>query len=104
MNKDLIVWEGSSSYSDESECPGDASMLVIQDEDDEDEVTLLDIKKKLNILSVRRLRKPANILIDSIIELMIEKDSMNNSLDSLYEETYVMSVHMSVIEEQLVPL
>lgn len=79
-------------------------MAISDDEDDEDEVTLLDIKQNLNTLSIRKLRKLTNILIDSIIELMIEKDSMNNSLDSLYEETYVMSVHMSVIEEQLVPL
>ena len=43
-------------------------------------------------------------LIDSIIELTTEKDSMNANLDNLSENTDVMTMRMSVIEEQLVVL
>ena len=43
-------------------------------------------------------------LIDSIIELTTEKDSMNANLHNLSENTDVMTMRMSVIEEQLVVL
>lgn len=79
-------------------------MAKSDDENDEDGVTLLNIKKNLYTLSVRRLRKLANILIDFVKELTTEKDSMNSSLDSLSEEKVMMIVQMSVIEEQLVVL
>lgn len=79
-------------------------MAKSDDENDEDGVTLLDIKKNLYTLFVRRLRKLANIFIDFVKELTTEKDSMNSSLDSLSEEKVMMIVQMSVIEEQLVVL
>ena len=43
-------------------------------------------------------------MIDTIMELTTEKDSMNTSLDSLSEYRTVMIVHMSVIEEQVIVL
>jgi len=121
VKKALAAWGDSSSESGESECPDDASMLAVQDnanvldglfalmaklddEDDEDKVTLFDIKQNLNSYSVRRLRNLANVLIESIIELTTEKDSMNISLDLLGEEKTVTTVHISLIEEHLTVL
>ncbi|KAH0633286.1 hypothetical protein KY284_036072 [Solanum tuberosum] len=49
-------------------------------------------------------RKLVDVLIDYVIELTTEKDSMNNNLDSLSEEKTVITVHMSVIEEQVIVL
>lgn len=86
-------------------------MVVIQDEanifndmfslieksNDEDEVTLLNINRNLNTLFVRRLKKLDNILIDSVIELTTENDSMNCSLDGLNEENRAIVVQMSVL-------
>ena len=65
MKKAFAVWGDSSSESEESECPEDASMLAIKDdenvfngmftfmaksddEEDEEKVTLVDLKQNLN--------------------------------------------------------
>lgn len=69
MKKALAAWGESSSESGDSDCPEDASMLVIQykvnvfDEmlslmaksDDKDKVTLLDFKQNLNTYSIKRM-------------------------------------------------
>ncbi|XP_049372851.1 uncharacterized protein LOC125837822 [Solanum verrucosum] len=121
VNKALIVWGDSSSESEESECPDDASMMVVKDdenvfdglfalmaksdsEEDKQKVTLLDLKQNLNTYFVRMLRNVADVLIDSVIKLTAEKDSMNNSLDKFSEEKTALTIHMSVIEEQLTVL
>ncbi|XP_049397267.1 uncharacterized protein LOC125861400 [Solanum stenotomum] len=121
VNKALIVWGDSSSESEESECPDDASMMVVKDdenvsdglfalmaksdsEEDKQKVTLLDLKQNLNTYFVRMLRNLADVLIDSVIKLTAEKDSMNNSLDKFSEEKTALTVHKSVIEEQLTVL
>ncbi|KAH0645174.1 hypothetical protein KY284_033058 [Solanum tuberosum] len=85
VKKALVVWKDSSSESEESKCPDDASMLVAQDD--------------------------ANIF-DGMFALMVksddedeeENDSMNISLDSLSEEITVLTVHMSVTDEQVMVL
>lgn len=64
-------------------------------------ITVLDFKQNLNTYSVKRFRKLEKILIDSAIELTTERDFMNANLDCLRE---VMTVRMSVIEEQLIVL
>uniref|UniRef100_A0A0V0IPX0 Putative ovule protein n=1 Tax=Solanum chacoense TaxID=4108 RepID=A0A0V0IPX0_SOLCH len=92
-NKSLVLKDGLFAF-----------MAKSDDEDNEDKVTLLDIKQNLNTYSVRRLRNLANVLIDSVIELTTEKDSMNISLDILSEEKTVTTAHMSFIEEQLTVL
>ena len=43
-------------------------------------------------------------LIDSVIELTTENDSMNLNLDNLSENRDVMTMRIFVIEEQLVVL
>lgn len=75
----------------------DDMFSLIEKSNDEDEVTLLNIKRNLNTLFVRRLKKLDNILIDSVIELTTENDSMNCSLDGLNEENRAMVVQMSVL-------
>ncbi|XP_015087062.1 uncharacterized protein LOC107030207 [Solanum pennellii] len=87
--KALAAWGHYSSESGDSDCPEDASMLVIQ--------------AKANVFN-GMLRRLADILIDSIIELTTERDSMNNSLDGLNEEKEVMVVQMYVLEEQVMVL
>ncbi|XP_049381315.1 uncharacterized protein LOC125845854 [Solanum stenotomum] len=121
VKKAFAVWEDSSNESKESECPEDASMLAIKDdenvfngmftfmaksndEEDEEKVTLFDLKQNLNAYSVRRLGNLVVVLIDSVIELTTEMDSMNNSLDKFSEEKIALTFHMSVIEEQLTVL
>ena len=92
MNKALVVWGDSSSKLGESEFPNDASMLVVQYEanvfdglfafmeksDNEEKLTLFDLKKNVNTYSFRRLRNLESVLIDYVIELTTKKDSMNN--------------------------
>ncbi|XP_049360750.1 uncharacterized protein LOC125825454 [Solanum verrucosum] len=97
-----VVGHDKHHESEESECPADASMLVVQDdanifdgmfafmaksddEDDEEKVTLFDLKKNLNTYSIRRLRNLAvteeqvmvleseNLELKEQLSLMIEK-------------------------------
>lgn len=49
----------------------------------EEKVTLFDLNKNVNTHSFWMLRNLENGLIDYVIELTTEKDSMNNNLDSL---------------------
>ena len=80
----------SSSESEETECPEDASMLAFKDdenmfdgmftfmvksddEEDEENINLFDIKQNLNVDSIRRFRNLDDVLIDSVIELTKEK-------------------------------
>ena len=56
------------------------------DEEAGEEVTQSDLKQDLHVCCVKKLRSLPTILIDSFIELTIEKDVMNNSLDILHEE------------------
>ena len=46
-----------------------AFMAHSENEDDEDKVTLLDMKHDLNTYSLKKLRTLANVMIDSVIEL-----------------------------------
>lgn len=72
------------------------------DEDVDEKVTLFDLKQNWNTYFVIRLRNLANVSIDSTIELATEKESMNISLDSLSEQRIMMTMHMSIIEEQVI--
>ena len=57
-----------------------AFMAHSKNEDDEDKVTLLDMKHDLNTYSLKKLRTLANVRIDSVIELTSERDIMMLSL------------------------
>lgn len=91
MGKSLGIWGNSSSESDESEYPGDASMLAIKDDEDvynsiisfmakydeedegDDEVILDDLKQNLDICSLKTLRKSVVVFIDSLCELTTKR-------------------------------
>ena len=107
--KALEIYGDSSSEKEEIECSNYASMVVVQDEenefdglvsfmaksDDEDkdkQVTVFEIKRNLNTYSFRRLKNLANVLIDTIKVLITEKDAMNNYIDSLNEDKGMMMV------------
>lgn len=48
-------------------------MAKSDNEEDQENVTLYDLKQNLNAYYVRKLRNLANVLIDSVIESTIEK-------------------------------
>lgn len=58
----------------------------------------------MNTYFLRKLRNLAPILIDPIIELITEKVSFHNSIYSLSEENIVITIHMSIVEEQMTVL
>ena len=79
-------------------------MAQSDEEDGEDKVTLLDSKKNLNTYSLKILRRLPNFLIDFVIALTSERDSMKAEFESLSENTEQMGMEMSVIENQMVVL
>lgn len=117
----LLPSRETPSESEESKCPKDTFMLAFKDdnnvfngmfafmekyddEEDEEKVTLFDLKQNLNAYSIRKLKNLVVVQIDSVIELTTEKDSMNNSLDNFNKEKLSLTDHASVIEEQLIVL
>ena len=79
-------------------------MDQLDDEDDEDKVTLLDFKKNMNTYSLKRLTKLENVLINSVIELTSERDSMNVEFESLNENRDKMGKKISLIKEKMIVL
>lgn len=72
-------------------------MLVVKDDDEffdnmfafmaqSDEVTLLDLKENLDLYSIKKFKKLACVLVDSICESTAEKDLLNSSLDVSQDE------------------
>ena len=121
MKKAFDAQGDSSSESDELECHVDVPMLAVKgdkdvfddtfdlmaksdDEEDEEEVTLSDLKQNLHVYCVKKLRILAAVLIDSIIESTTEEELMNNNLDILYEENVALVDRMSFAEEKLIVL
>ena len=117
----LAAWEDSSSDSEDFDEPNDASMVVVHDEtnifnemftfmaqsddeDAEDKVTLLDIKQNLNTFSLKRLRKLANVMIDSVIELTSERVSMNTVFEILNENRDKIGEKIALIEGKIIVL
>ena len=60
-----------------------AFMAHTENEEEDDKVTLLDMKNDLNNYSLKKLRRMTKVMIDSVIELTSERDIMNAELDSL---------------------
>ncbi|XP_015084274.1 uncharacterized protein LOC107027691 [Solanum pennellii] len=119
VKKALAAWGDSSSDSEDLDKPNDVSMVVVyeeetifnemfvfmahsENEDDEDKVTLLDMKHDLNTYSLKKLRTLANVMIDSVIELTSERDIMNAELESLNENRDKMGEKMLKSEDQMV--
>lgn len=82
VKKSLVIWRNSSSEFERSKHLEEASMLAIKDDDEvfdivfafmeksndeaEDEVTLHDLKDNLDLGIIKKLRKLACALIDSL--------------------------------------
>ena len=78
---------------EENEFDGLVSFMAKSDDEDKDQqVTVIEIKRNLNTYSFRRLKNLANVLIDTIKVLITEKDSMNKNIDSLNEDKGMMMV------------
>lgn len=57
-----------------------------EDAEHSDEITLADLKKSLDTCSLKKMRKLATLLIDSLFELITEKAILNNSLENFQDE------------------
>ncbi|XP_069144523.1 spindle pole body component 110-like [Solanum lycopersicum] len=112
VKKDLAAWGDSLSDSEDPDEPKDVSMVAVQeeetvfneifalmahtaDEEEDNQVTLLDMKNDLDKYSLKKLRTLAKVMIDSVIELTSEKDTMNAELDSLTENKVKLEEKMS---------
>ncbi|XP_069151836.1 uncharacterized protein [Solanum lycopersicum] len=121
VKKALAAWRESSSDLEDLDEPNDVSMVVVheeetifnemfafmahsENEDDEDKVTLLDMKHDLNTYSLKKLRTLANVMIDSMVELTSERYIMNAELKSLNENRDKMGEKMLKIEDQMAVL
>ena len=102
VKKALAAWGDSSSDSEDLDKQNDVSMMVFheeetifnemfafmahsENEEEEDKVTLFDMKHDLNTYSLNKLRTLANFMIDSVIELTSKRHIMNAELESLNE-------------------
>ena len=100
VKKALAAWGDSSSDSEDPDEPKDVSMVAVHEEEtvfnemftlmahtgneeEDNQVTLLDMKNDLDKYSLKKLRTLAKVMIGSVIELTSERDTMNAELDSL---------------------
>ena len=121
VKKALAAWGDSSSDSEDPDEPNDVSMVVVheeetifnemfafmahtENEEEDDKVTLLDMKNDLNNYSLKKLRTLANVMIDFVIELTSERDIMNVELDSLTENQVKLEEKILKIEDKMASL
>ena len=112
VKRALAAWGDSSSDSEDPDEPKDVSMVAIhedqivfnemfalmshtEDVEEDNQVTLLDMKNDLDKYSLKKLRTLAKVMIDSVIELTSERDTMNDELDSLTENKVKLEEKMS---------
>lgn len=101
MRKTLDVQKNTSSDLDDSEHSDGSSMLGVKDDEelldsmfafmqkqDNEEVTLSDFKQNVNSFSIKNFRNLVVVLIDSIIDLITEKNLLNNSLEIFQDEKF----------------
>ena len=112
VKKALAAWGDSSSDSEDPDEPKDVSMVAVheeetifyemfalmahtENEEEDNHVTLLDMKNDLDKYSFKKLRTLAKVMIDSVIELTSERDTMNAELDYLTENKVKLEEKMS---------
>ena len=117
VKKALAAYGDSSSDSEDPDEPNDVLMVVVhevetifiemfaamahsENEEEEDKVTLLDLKQDLNTYSLKKLRTLANVMIDSVLEWTSERDIMNAELDNLTENKDKMEEKMLKMEDK----
>jgi len=111
--KAFAAWGNDSSESEEDvESYKDVSMMAIEDDEnvfnsifslmaksddkeDQNEVTLLDLKDDLDSLSIKKVRKLAALLIDSVDELTSENLMISEKLSMCEDENSVLNAQMS---------
>ena len=62
-----------------------ALMAHTENEEEDNQVTLLDMKNDLDKYSLKKLRTLEKVMLDSVIELTFERDTMNAELEILTE-------------------
>ena len=112
VKKALAEWGDSSSDSEDPDEPKDVSMVVVheeetvfnemfalmahtENEEEDNQVTLLDMKNDLDKYSLKKLRTLAKVTIYSVIELTSERDTMNAELEILTENKVQFEETMS---------
>ena len=102
VKRALAAWGDSSSDSEDPDEPKDVSMVAVheeetifnemfalmahtENEEEDNQVTLLDMKNDLDKYSLKKLRTLAKVMLDSVIELTSERDTMNAELEILTE-------------------
>ena len=112
VKKALAAWGDSSSDSEDPDEPNDVSLVAVHEEEtvlnemfalmahtkneeEDNQVTLLDMKNDLDKYSLKKLRTLAKVMIDSVIELTSERDTMNAELESLTENKVKLEEKMS---------
>ena len=78
-----------------------AFMAHSENKEEEDKVTLLDMKHDPNTYSLKKLRTLANVMIESVIELTSERDIINVELESLNENRDKMDEKMLKVEDTM---
>ncbi|XP_049410536.1 uncharacterized protein LOC125873707 [Solanum stenotomum] len=119
MKKAFAVWENPSSDSEEEEDNHeDVSMMVFNDdetvfnsifslmaksddEENQDEVTLFDLKSDLDTLSIKRLRKLIVVLIDSVDKITIHNLMLREKLSLCEDEKAYLNSQMSEMSVQV---
>ena len=112
VKKALAAWGDSSSDSKDPDEPNDVSMVAVHEEEticnemfalmayteieeEDNQVTLLDMKNDLDKYSLKKLRTLAKVMINSEIELTSKRDTMNAELESLTENKVKLEEKMS---------
>ncbi|XP_069150405.1 uncharacterized protein [Solanum lycopersicum] len=102
VKRALAAWGDSSSDSEDPDEPKDVSMVAVheeetvfnemfalmahtENEEENNQVTLFDMKNDLDKYSLKKLRTLAKVMLDSVIELTSERDTMNAELEILTE-------------------
>ena len=112
VKKALVAWGDSSSDSEDPDEPNDVSMVAVheeetifnemfalmahtENEEEDDKITLLGMKNDLDNYSLKKLRTLAKVMIDSVIELTSERDTLNAELDNLTDNKVKLEDKMS---------
>ncbi|XP_069152835.1 uncharacterized protein [Solanum lycopersicum] len=102
VKRALAAWGDSSSDSEDPDEPKDVSMVAVheeetvfnemfalmahkENEEEDNQVTLFDMKVDLDKYSLKKLRTLAKVMLDSVIELTFERDTMIAELEILTE-------------------
>ncbi|XP_069148737.1 uncharacterized protein [Solanum lycopersicum] len=102
VKRALAAWGDSSSDSEDPDEPKDVSMVAVheeetvfnemfalmahkENEEEDNQVTLFDMKIDLDKYSLKKLRTLAKVMLDSVIELTSERDTMIAELEILTE-------------------